>query len=98
MIALPMPDQRLLRHFPEGTTLAVLDAALAATELALGEEHPAVEALLFGARDAVPPTLLTAHLLLIRTSELRHLLRLYSAAVRRAIGPLQLDNDDDDPF
>ncbi len=45
MIALPMPDHRLLRHFPEASTLAVLDAALAATELGLGEEHPAVEAL-----------------------------------------------------
>jgi hypothetical protein len=41
MTALPMPDERLLRHFPEATTLAVLDAALAATELDLGEEHPA---------------------------------------------------------
>lgn len=98
MIALPMPDERLLRHFPEATTLALLDAALAATQLALGEEHPAAEALLFDFCDDVPPTLLTAHLLLTRTSELRHLLHLYSAAVRRAIGPLQLDDDEDDPF
>jgi hypothetical protein len=35
--------------------------------------------------------------LITRTSELRDLLRLYSAAVRRAIGPLDFD-DDDHPF
>lgn len=43
----------------------------------------------------MPPTLLTAHLLLATTSELRALLRLYSAAVRRAIGSLQIDDDED---
>lgn len=98
MIDLHMPDQSLLQHFPEAPTLAVLDAALAATELALGQEHPAVEGLLSDPCYEVPPTLLTAHLLMARTSELRDLLRLYSAAVRRAIGPLQPDDDDDHPF
>ena len=95
-----MPDHRLVRHFPEASTLSILDAALAATELALGEEHPAVEALLCDPRGEPPPTLLTAHLLLTRTSELRHLLRLYSATVQRAIGPLDDDEDDEDdePF
>jgi hypothetical protein len=97
MIALPMPDHRLLRHFPEASTLAVLDAALAATELGLGEEHPAVEGLLANPHFDPPPTLLTAHLLLTRVAELRDLLRLYSAAVRRAIGPVEID-DDEDPF
>lgn len=98
MTDLRMPDQRLLQHFPEATTLALLDAALAATELTLGEEHPAVEGLLFDPCYEVPPTLLTAHLLIARTSELRDLLRLYSAAVRRAIRPLDFDEDQDDPF
>ena len=97
MIALPMPDERLLRHFPEASTLAVLDAALAATELDIGEEHPAVDGLLRDPCSEIPPTLLTAHLLLNRIGELRDLLRLHSAAVRRAIGPLRFD-DDDDPF
>lgn len=97
MTQIPMPDHRLLQHFPEATTLAILDAALAATELTLGEEHPAVQGLLFDPGHELPSTLLTAHLLMARTSELRHLLRLYSTAVRRAIGPLRLD-DDDDPF
>jgi hypothetical protein len=94
---LPMPGHRLLSHFPEATTLAILDAVLAATELALGEEHPAVENFLCDPHGEVPPTLLTAHLLLTRASELRHLVRLYTAAVQRAIGPLPVD-DDDAPF
>jgi hypothetical protein len=76
----------------------LLDAALAATELTLGEEHPAAEGVLFDPSHEVPPTLLTAHLLMARTSELRALLHLYSAAVRRAIGPLDFDDFDDDPF
>lgn len=98
MITLPMPDERLLRHFPEASTLAVLDAALAATELGIGEEHPAVDGLLRDPCCELPPTLLTAHLLLNRIAELRHLLRLYSAAVRRAIGTLHVDDPDHDPF
>lgn len=98
MTVLPMPDERLLLHFPEATTLALLDAALAATQLAVGEEHPAVEDFLFNPGSDVAPTLLTAHLLLARTGELRQLLRLHCAAVRRAVGPLQLDDDDDDLF
>jgi hypothetical protein len=40
VITVAMPDQDVLRHFPEATTLAVLDAALVAVELALREEHP----------------------------------------------------------
>lgn len=97
MNIIPIPDHRLLSHFPEATALTVLDAALAATELALGEEHPAVEHVLCDPLSEPPPTLLLAHLVLSRTSELRHLLRLYSAAVRRAIGPLD-DDDEDAPF
>lgn len=93
-----MPGHRLRSHFPEATTLAILDASLMATELALGDEHPAVEDFLCDPRGEVPPTLLTAHLLLTRVSELRHLLRLYSAAVQRAIGPLPVDDDDDASF
>jgi len=95
MIDLCMPDPRLLQHFPETTTLAVLDAALAATQLTLGAEYPAIEELLFDPSHEPSPTLLTAHLLMARTSELRDMLRLYSAAVHRAIGPLDFDPHDD---
>lgn len=95
MSVLRRPHQHWLHHFPEATTLAVLDAALAATELAINEQHPAIESLLLDPNIELPPTLLTAHLLLARVSELRDLLHLYSAAVRRAIGPLDFD---DEPF
>lgn len=86
MISVPMPDPRWLAHFPEATVLAVLDAALVAVELALREEHPTVDDVPFDPEHDVPPSLLTAHLILTRTIELRDLLGLYSAAVRRAVG------------
>jgi hypothetical protein len=86
VITIEMLDERVLQHFPEAAVLVVLDAALAATELALRVEHPAVDDLPFDASHEIAPSLLTAHLVLSRSAELRHLLQLYSAAVLRAIG------------
>ena len=94
MPAISMPEPHLLHHFPEASTLVVLEAALAATELALAQEHPAAEELLFDSDQEPPPTLLIGHLLLTRTSELRQLLHLYTAAVLRVIGPPEHDSDD----
>jgi hypothetical protein len=93
MITVDMSDPRILRHFPEATTLAVLDAALVAVELALREEHPTVDDLPFDQEHDVPPSLVTAHLIVTRTIELRDLLHLYAAAVRHAV---ELDFDVDD--
>jgi len=93
MITVAMPDPRLLRHFPEAPTLAVLDAALVAAELALREEHPTVDDVPFDPEHDVPASLVTAHLILTRTIELRDLLHLYSAAVRRAVR-FHFDPDD----
>ena len=86
MITIEMLDERVLHQFPEAAVLVVLDAALAATELALRVEHPAVDELPFDVLHEIAPSLLTAHLVLSRSAELRHLLQLYSAAVLRAIG------------
>ena len=93
MITVPMPDPRWLPHFPEATVLAVLDAALVAAELALRKEHPTVDDVPLDPEHDVPPSLVTAHLILTRTIELRDLLGLYSAAVRRAVGH-RFDPDD----
>ena len=93
MITVDMPDPRILRHFPEAPTLAVLDAALAAVELALREEHPTIDDVPFDHDHDVPPSLVTAHLIVERTIELRKLLHLYGAAVRRAV---EMDFDVDD--
>jgi hypothetical protein len=96
VISIDMPDPRVLRYFPEAPTLAVLDAALVAVELALREEHPTVDDVPLDPEHDVPPSLVTAHLIVTRTIELRDLLHLYAAAVRRAV---QLDFDiDDDIF
>jgi hypothetical protein len=94
MTTVAMPDPRLLRHFPEATVLAVLAAALLAAELALRQEHPTVDDVPFDPEHDVPASLVTAHLILTRTIELRDLLGLYDAAVRRAVA-WRLDSDDE---
>jgi hypothetical protein len=78
-------DERVLQHFPEAATLAVLDAALTATEQILRAEHPTVDDVPFDLEHDVAPSLFTAHLILRRADELRDLLDLYSAAVYRAV-------------
>ena len=98
LITIEMLDERALHHFPEAAVLVVLDAALAATELALRVEHPAVDDLPFDAQQEIAPSLLTAHLVLTRSAELRHLLQLYSAAVLRAIGEEQPRDPEDWAF
>lgn len=84
LLTVTMPDERLLHRFPEAATLAVLEAALAAAETTLRAEHPTVDDLPFDPEHDVVPSLLTAYLILSRASELRDLLHLYNAAVRRA--------------
>jgi len=98
VITIEMPDERVLRHFPEAAVLVVLDAALAATELALRVEHPAVDELPLDPQHEIAPSLLTAHLVLSRSAELRHLLKLYFAAVQRAIGDEQPRDAEDWAF
>lgn len=93
VITIVMPDERLLHHFPEAASLTVLEVALVAAETALRTEHPTVDVLPFDPEHDVAPSLLTAHLILSRSAELRDLLHLYSAAVRRAV---RLDFDHDD--
>ncbi len=89
VITIETLDERVLHHFPEAAVLVVLDAALQAAELALRVEHPAVDELPFDAMHEIAPSLLTAHLVLSHSAELRHLIQLYSAAVLRAIGNQQ---------
>jgi hypothetical protein len=81
-----MPERGLLHHFPEAALLAVLDAALAAVELAIRAEHPTVDDLPLDLDHEIVPSLLTARLVLSRTGELRDLIHLYAAVVRRAVG------------
>ena len=92
MITIAMPGHRILRLFPETATLAVLEAALVAAESVLREVHPTVHDLPFDPEHDVAPSLLTAYLILSRATELRDLLHLYSAAVRRA-GSTDFDTD-----
>ena len=95
MAIVTMPDQQVLRYFPEAPSLAVLDAALLAVELALREEHPAIDDALLDPDHYVAPPRLTAHLILMRAIDLRGLLHLYSAAVHRHVAHhFETDFDD----
>ncbi len=98
MVTIEMLDERVLHQFPEAAVLVVLDAALAATELALRVEHPTVDDLPFDPQHEIAPSLLTAHLVLSRSAELRHLLQLYSAAVLRATAGGQSGDAEDCSF
>ncbi len=88
-----MPDERALRLFPEAAALAVLEAALAAAELALRDEHPTLEYTLIDPEHDSSALPLTASLILSRTVELRRLVRFYSRGVTRTIRSYS----DDDP-
>jgi hypothetical protein len=83
MVNIPLPDPTALHHFPEAATLALLDAALAAVEMTLRAEHPTVDNVPLDHRHEIAPSLLTAHLIVSHCSELRPLLDLYAAALRR---------------
>jgi hypothetical protein len=82
---IPLPDSRVLHHFPEAATLALLDAALATAELSLRSEHPTLDDLPLDPNHDIVPTLLAAHLIVSRCAELRSLLYLYAAALRRCV-------------
>jgi len=92
MVTIPLPDPAVLHHFPEAATLALLDAALATVEMTLRAEHPAVDDVPLDPEHDVVPSLLTAHLIVTRCSELRSLLDLYAAALRRRV---HFERDDD---
>lgn len=98
LLRISLPHERTLQHFPESTVLCVLDAALAAAELTLLTEHPGALDLPFDPDHDVVPSLLTAHLVLSRARELRHLLELYSAACHRAVAWDDDADDDENPF
>jgi hypothetical protein len=85
MASIPLPDSTVLHHFPEAATLALLDAALAATELTLRAEHPTVDDVPLDLHHDIVPSLLTAHLIVSRCAELRSLLDLYAAVLRRCV-------------
>ena len=67
-------------------------------DLRLNEEYfetPTVDDVPLDHRHDIAPSLLTAHLIVSRCSELRSLLDLYAAALRRCV---HLERDDDLPF
>lgn len=84
----------LLHHFADVPPIVILDAALATVATVVWEEHRP-EPLLLLDPDHVPETAcLTSHLIIERIRELRHLLRLHIAEMKRVLPP----GPDDYPF
>jgi hypothetical protein len=87
-------DDDLLHQFADVPPIVMLDAALATVAAVISEEHQP-EPLLLLDPDHIPETAcLTSHLLIERIRELRHLLRLHLAEMKRVLP----SNQDDQLF
>ena len=84
-------DDELLHQFADVPPIVMLDAALATVAAVVWEEHRP-EPLLLLDPDHVPETAcLTSHLIIERIRELRQLLRLHLAEMKRVLPPSQDD-------
>jgi len=80
-------DDELLHQFADVPPIVILDAALDTVATVVWEEHRPEPSLLLDP-DHVPETAcLTSHLIIARIKELRHLLRLHLAEMKRALPP-----------
>lgn len=84
-------DEDLFRHFADVPPIVVLDAALATAAAVIWEEHRPEPALLLDSEHLPEPACMTSHLVVTRINELRHLLRLHLAEMKRALPPSQDD-------
>ena len=85
-------DDELLHQFADVPPIVMLDAALATVAAVVWEEHQPEPSLLLDP-DHIPETAcLTSHLLVIHIRELRHLLRLHLAEMKRVLPTSQDDH------
>jgi hypothetical protein len=78
-------DDELLHQFPDVPPIVLLDAVLATVAVVVWEEHRP-EPLLLLDPDHVPETAcLTSHLIIEHIRDLRHLLRLHLAEMKRVL-------------
>ncbi len=81
----PLDADELLHQFADVPPIVMLDAALATVSAVVWEEHQP-EPLLLLDSDHIPETAcLTSHLIIERIRELRHLLRLHLAEMKRVL-------------
>lgn len=80
-------DTELIQHCSEMSLLVTLDAALAAVEATLWEQHHPESELLLDPQHTPEPACLTAHLVASSATRLRHLLRLHLAEIKRVFPP-----------
>jgi hypothetical protein len=85
-------DEDLLHHFADTAPMVVLDAALAAAAAVLWDEHQPEPELLLDPDHFPESACLTSHLVISHIAELRHLLRLHLAEMKRALPRCEDEN------
>lgn len=91
----PMPlevDDNLMQLSADVPLLVVLDAALATVTTVVWDEHRPEPELLLDAGHVPEPACMTSHLLIVHIKQLRHLLRLHLAEMKRVLPPDQDDH------
>jgi hypothetical protein len=81
-------SEALFHQFADVPSIVVLDAALATAAAVLWEEHRPEPELLLDSEHFPEPACMTTHMVLSCISELRHLLRLHLAEMKRTL-PLE---------
>ena len=95
MIYLPPPlklDNDLLHHFADTAPIVVLDAALASAAAVLWDEHQPEPELLLDPDHFPESACMTSHMVISHIAELRHLLRLHLAEMKRTLPSCEDDN------
>lgn len=90
MTTIHLPDSVDLRTMPELGALALLDAALVVADQVLEREHANLYSALERPGIERTPEVVIAYLLVRSMTDLRRLLGLYAAAVRRSQPPSDL--------
>ncbi len=85
-------DQNLMQLSADVPLLVVLDVALVTAATVIWDEHRPEPELLLDAGHVPEPACLTSHLLIAHINELRHLLRLHLAEMKRVLPPDQDDH------
>ena len=92
MVSQPsMSDDELLHQFADVPPIVMLDTALATVATVVWEEHRPEPSLLLDPDYIPEPACMTSHLLIARIKELRHLLRLHLAEMKRVLPPVPHD-------
>jgi len=82
-------DEHLMQLSADVPLLVILDSALATAATVIWDEHCPEPELLLDCDNVPEPACMTSHLLIVHIEQLRHLLRLHLAEMKRVLPPDQ---------